>query len=1068
MLDKVIPSSTSVQLVIRNELHSSVLAVAMMSLMVIMTLGGFFDSEEQNFNQPIELEKEELPLFASSPGHTVFGEYVGAHWCGPCMSSASPSLHNLKTSNPEDFTYVSFFQGSGTGWPSDSIGSSESRRDHVMGASSGYPTFSFADEQAGSCYKVGAGGSSYYDNDFTAGGCMAPSSTDFSMELSTSLNPSGDTVTTDLTISYLGSIPSVSVYVYAAITEQSGAENYDDGYKPHHVWRSWLLDSSQSGFEQVVLSPSSNAQLSWDKPLNTVRAAGGNTQFENFWPVVALMDGPHTTYNNFYAAVDLDMAPLVDMGISDFTIQGDSGFVQGDELVLETTIRNNGVETYSEGGQISIYYLDGSGEQLISSVSLNNNIASGSSQILTTVFDTSSIEMSPSGTSIFRARLSNLEGDRIPSNNYQDVAGLHDLPPVPVTPTSVSSPNVNRGSSIQFEVTAISNDLVDTIESMYPTLHYSEAGTGSWDETWIEGPEIIGSGGNARYLFSINTELTSQVGEYDLRVMWTDAGGQDSEWLISEDAFILQNALPSIYSSSDDQYSGMPTVKVDTEEKVSIIGLISDAETPLQLLDIFSTDDEFLSWDPVNLELTVKFTQVVRDSHGNALPQGVYMSVNDGDDINSGLILFNVIENGAPRWSPINTQSFNEGGYGSITLTNYLSDTNDAGNTVPVADLTLSIIDVSDENLVEANLNGHSLSVVSLSEDGFGIVDILIRASDGIKFSDTVVTFHVLNVNDAPRINLTDIEQIDLQTGDVYSINLLERISDIDNSDEEIWVVVENEVPGATQWNPITGNLIMSWQDSGTQMVNVIAEDRHGFSSYFVITVNVVDDLPLIWKYGSIGDFIISIDTTDYYTNPSVSITNIGVLELSEISVFWGICNSVTGICHTSGISHTLGPFIVNHISGSGLGVGDYMTFTVRAVDQNGMDRVTEETYKIHATLPELVIDDENPTSNDASSSSTFSPLIVVGILSLVVLSGLLTSLSTVAIMRRKKNVVEESRYISEVPIELMDNIKSPNKSSKLPPPPPMMPKLPATGLPEGWSMEQWHYYGEEYIRRQK
>jgi hypothetical protein len=144
------------------------------------------------------------------------------------------------------------------------------------------------------------------------------------------------------------------------------------------------------------------------------------------------------------------------------------------------------------------------------------------------------------------------------------------------------------------------------------------------------------------------------------------------------------------------------------------------------------------------------------------------------------------------------------------------------------------------------------------------------------------------------------------------------------------------------------------------------------------------------------------------------------------------------------------------------------MTFTVRAVDQNGMDRVTEETYKIHATLPELVIEDENPNPNDASSSSTFSPLMVVGILSLVVLSVLLTSLSTVAIMRRKKNAVEESRYISQAPIELMDNIKSPNRSSKLPPPPPMMPKLPATGLPYGWSMEQWHYYGEEYIRRQK
>ena len=1060
---------------LRNKLSSSVLAAAMMSLMVIMTLGGLFDLEEQEVSRSNELEKEELPLFATSPGHTVFGEYVGAHWCGPCMSSASPSLNNLKTSNPEDFTYVSFFEGSGTGWPSDSIGSSGSRRNHVMGASSGYPTFSFADEQAGSCYKVGAGGTNFYDSDFSAGGCMSPSSTDFSMELSTSLDTSGDTVTTDLTISYLGSLPSVSVYVYAAVTEHSGAENYDDGYKPHHVWRSWLLNSDNNGFEQVVLSPSSPAELSWDKPLSTVRASGGNTQFENFWPVIALMDGPHTTYNNFYAAVDLDMAPLVDIGISDFIIQGDPGFVQGDDIVLQTTIRNNGVESYSEGGQISIYYLDGVDEQLISTFSLNNNIAPGSTRTVTTNFDTSSITMSPSGTSVFRARLSDLEGDRIASNNYQDVAGLHDLPPVPITPTAVSSPNVNRGSTIQFEVSALSNDLVDTIESMFPTLHYSEAGLGSWDDTWIGNVEIIGTGGNARYLFSINTELTSEVGYYDLRVMWTDAGGQNSDWLISENAFVLQNALPSIYSSSDDQYSGMPTVKVDNEEKVSILGLISDAETPLHLLDISSTDNEFLSWDPVNLELSVKFTQVIRDSHGNALPQGIYFDVDDGDDVNSGLILFNVIENGAPRWSPINTQSFDEGGYGSITFTNYLSDTNDAGNPVPVADLLLSIIDVSDETLVEAKLNGHSLSVVALNDDDFGIVDILVRASDGEKFSDTVVTFHVLNVNDAPRIDLTDIEQIDIQTGDTYSVNLLERISDIDNSDDEIWVVVENQVPGATQWNPITGNLIMSWQEPGIQIVNVTAEDRHGFSSSSIITVNVVDDLPLVWEYGSSGDFTISIDTTDYYTNPSVTITNVGVLELSQISVFWGICNSVTGICHTSGISHNLGPFIVNHISGEGLGIGDYMTFTVRAVDQDGMDRVTDETYKIHATLPELVIEDDQSVDEE-SSSTIFSPLIVTGLLSFLVLFMLILSLSAASILRRKKRVDEQSQYTSHAPIELMDRKPSDNPSRRippppprrLPPPPPMVPKLPNSGLPEGWSMEQWHYYGEEYIRRQK
>ena len=70
-----------------------------------MSQVGLIDFEE-TVSKVDELENEAVPLFATSPGHTVFGEYVGAHWCGPCMSSASPSLTNLKTSNPEDFTFV--------------------------------------------------------------------------------------------------------------------------------------------------------------------------------------------------------------------------------------------------------------------------------------------------------------------------------------------------------------------------------------------------------------------------------------------------------------------------------------------------------------------------------------------------------------------------------------------------------------------------------------------------------------------------------------------------------------------------------------------------------------------------------------------------------------------------------------------------------------------------------------------------------------------------------------------------------------------------------------------------
>jgi hypothetical protein len=32
---------------------------------------------------------------------------------------------------------------------------------------------------------------------------------------------------------------------------------------------------------------------------------------------------------------------------------------------------------------------------------------------------------------------------------------------------------------------------------------------------------------------------------------------------------------------------------------------------------------------------------------------------------------------------------------------------------------------------------------------------------------------------------------------------------------------------------------------------------------------------------------------------------------------------------------------------------------------------------------------------------------------------------------------------------------------------PPMIPPLPPGGLPAGWTMEQWMYYGEDYLKDQ-
>ena len=1041
---------------------SIVQPVALAALVVVMSFTGFMAMDDK-VEEREQLKQKEMPLYATSPGHAVFGEYVGAHWCGPCMDSAAPSLENLKSSNSEDFTFVSFFESSSGGWPSDGP---IYRTDHVMAASSGYPTFGFADAQSGTCYKVGSAGSNYYDADYSAGGCMGSDVSDYAMELSIVLNSAGDEVTITVEVTYLGSSSSVTVYLYGAVTEQVGADAYDNGNRPHNNWREWLLNSNNNGFEQLTLTPNNVAERTWTVPLNTVRASPGHTQFENFWPVLALMDGPHTSYNTFLSAVDLDMIPLIDIGVSDFDADnhnGNLGFVPGDTLDLSVEVTNYGVDPYSDSGEISIYELVGLDEVYVGGSAITN-LASGATQTLTIQFDTSDIEPYASGSTTFRAQLSGLTGDRVASNNYADDNALHDMAPVSNQPTSIASTSIERGESIQFESTALSNDMVDDMSTMTPSLHYAESGTELWDNSWIASADLVGSGGNARYVYTIDAPLNAEVGDYDLRVRWVDAGGQYGDWLVSEGAFELRNALPTVLNSDYPQYAGMPTVKVETQERISIAGLVNDAETPLSMLQIDSNSPEFIEWDPTSLEIVVEFDEVIRDIEGNPIPQGMFVTVDDGDDSNSGMMMFNVVENGAPRWSPVPSQSFFEGGSASFGLAEYLSDTDDNGYPVPVSDLTLELIQISNEALVDASVLGHTLSVNALDDDSTGSVDLMLRASDGIKFSDTVITFHVLNVNDAPRIDMTGIEEFTIEMGDRITLELLDRMTDIDDPDEEIWATAMTFVAGAAQFNPITGILTMAWDEAGTEIVTITLEDRHGDASAYMITVTVVDEMPLFWG----TDLVATFSTAEYGSNPSVTIENTGQHVLSDIRITWTVCNSITGICHSSGVSHNLGPFIVYPVSGEGLGVGDYITLTAEGEDEDGFDRVTEEQFRVYATEAEEVIDEPEEEVSDTNTGG-ISAIMSAGFIAI----GLLLAVALVlalAIVLRRQGLDSESAidFASEVREHEENEPYSSDLTGEAPPPPPMIPPLPPEGLPPGWTMEQWHYYGAEYLRRRE
>ena len=898
---------------------------------------------------------------------------------------------------------------------------------------------------------------------------MDSDTSNYAMQLETQYDSATDQVTVTVNSMYTGSLSSVSVFLYAAITEKVSPDSYDNGVKPHHSFREWMLASHNNGFEQLTLTPNVPVENSWQVPLSAVRAGGGYTQLENFWPVFALMDGPHTTYNNFLSAVDLDMIPLVDIGVDTITISnrnGNDGFVPGDILDISCRVSNNGVEAYDGGGQLSINWMDGLDENEISTYALSD-FDIGGSQTFNAVLDTTGFDIFSMGSTNIRAKISGNSGDRSPSNDISDAAALHDMPPSASQPSSSGSTSIDRGDSISFEASALSNDLVDDISTMFPTVHYSPSSIGMWSGDWVTDIAIVGAGDNARFSFEIDTPLDAELGNYDLRVQWTDAAGQTSDWLTAEEAFYLQNSLPRVLGNGDMTYAGVPTVKVGTSELVSIVGLISDAETPLFNLDVHSSEPEFIAWNPSSLEIEVRFDDLLLDSQGSPIPQGMQVTVNDGDESNTGLMMFNVVENGAPRWSPIPIQSFHEGGSASLGLTDYLSDTNNNGQVVPVSGVTVEILSVSDNSLVEASIFGQTINVNSLDDDSNGVVEISLRASDGSKSSDTTVTFYVLNVNDAPRIDSTDIDELTIKMGESIDIDLISRVSDIDDSDEEIWITASSYYPGAVFFDPISGIMEANWPEAGSDTVKITAEDRHGASTTISLSISIVDDIPLEWD----ENFEVQIDSSEIGSTPTVEITNIGGQQLDEIRVTWTVCNKITGICHSAGSSFNLGPFIILPASGNGLSAGDYFTLSVQGVDENGFDRRTSEQKTFDAVAPgegsENGLSDSNP--DEGSGDSQFS-IFSVGAYAVILVSiiGAILVVTTIARNRisPSQKSLQNPLIQNQEPMPPLATIPLVSRTSNPPPPPPMTPPLPPGGLPPGWSMEQWHYYGEEYLSR--
>ncbi|MGA0353149.1 MAG: hypothetical protein ACO3NY_05815 [Poseidonia sp.] len=1124
------------------------------------------------YQTPLVLDEEPVvqeSSQATSPGHVVFGQYISSDNCGHCSKTGggSDAHHSIKQNHPDEYVYVTYM--------SASFGTTNTARAGNVApynwawTTGGAPDAYFGDRtdkrQSGANAQY-----TTYDSLFSSGGGMHSTVNDYGMSAAISQN--GGSYDISISYKYKGSgTPASNMKLYAALVDKDcTGYSYSSGI-PHgyNCWMAWLTTGdtykSKSGgtgsaFHSVSVS-STEATESWTSVPTSVVPGGINKAVV----VAALMSGNQVSVGgsspHVYHAIDSTMGPKMDIGVSGMTVTNDLGstsYVRGDTITLQADVKNTGDLDYTSGGTLEFFYKNGATTTAIDSVTIPTlNVAQGSPFLTgSATFDTSNLPSNVWSTN-FGARLVGITGDMAASNNVAEIGVDHDRVPLVKTPQVIGSNVVERGEYVSVLAKGDANDNVDNIDSMTFEVEVSPAGENLWDGSIV-------SGGNVLYRdtaqegreYIVTPSMAMSAGDYDVRVRAVDSRGQTSDWTVSDDMFELANGRPTIVADP------VPTVMCDLSTKVSMDGHVSDPETPLSDLLITSSSDNFVAWHPATEEIEVLFP------YDNGCPlgqKGIEIRVDDGGDYSDsgelpyGTLLFNVIENGQPRWGGLPIQVVDEGGSGVLSLAEYLSDTDDTGQSVDISSLSLQIMDNSNPELITVELRGNTLGYETVDDDVNGETVVTLRASDGEQYSDQTVTIRINPINDAPRLDMTDIEEFSLKTNRQKVINLNSRLSDVDSPQGTYWVnnPQSTEVGSARL---VTGDLILNFEEVGIHTVTISTTDGYATNSY-EITVNVFDALPFYISKTDDGTGHLYVDMVNYTYATQTPTASFALTEAAPsftvVSVTWSLCNELSGTCDgfweydldmsRSGTGWNQEMNIPSsygdggYARTNGMRDMDYIGLTVRAVDDLGQEYKTSDTTKwmtteelpapaemedalidwyvadliadiadvetqladeanqadkvsLEARLAELnnkfdaACDDPRadcPTEDVQSNGADDAEgglnmniiLIVFGVLILAALLGLM-------FMRGGGGQPEEMKWNTEaLPIhdtvansmyggagEIFQQPVAPVAPAPAPvvaPAPvaaPAGPPLPPGGLPAGWSMEQWVYYGQQYL----
>jgi len=1141
------------------KMPARLLALAIVTIFVGSVLTGFTAEMNPAMNENTLGEEPvtQQASSATSPGHVVFGQYISSDNCGHCSKTGggSDAHHAIKGNHPDEYVYVTYM--------SASYGDTETARAGAVApynwawSTGGAPKAHFGDRTD---HEVVGASANYdtYDTEFSSGGGMAPTTNDYGM--SASISQSGGTYDIDISYRYSGSAsPASNMKLYAALVDKDcTGYTYSSGI-PHgyNCWMAWLNDGdtykakgSGTGTSFASVTPTSSSQsVTWSSVPSSVVPGGINKAIV----VGVLMAGNSVSVGgssaHVYHAIDSTMGPKMDLtpgALSATNPAGSSSYMIGDTITLNSIISNVGDLDYSAGGDIEFFYKNGVNEVPIQTVSLNN-IVMGSSQTAEVTFDTSSLPSNGWKTT-FGVRLTGLVDETQSANNVALTELDHDRPPLAKKAQVEGGNVISRGTQFTILAKGDADDNVDTIDTLSFNIEVSPTGLNQWSNVSVSGGETIlypGSTSNEGREYVISPTVDMSAGWYDIRSQTVDSRGQTSGWMVTAgtDGFKLANGLPSVVAEP------IPSVLCDVTTKVDMTGHVSDPETALADLVITSESPSFVAWYPATAELEVNFAW--DEINGCPLDQqGMEIRVDDGGDYSEsgelpyGTLLFNVLENGQPRWEGLPTQTIEEGGNDIINLLPFLSDTDDTGQSVAADTLAVSMVSSTNPDLIVFTLEGYVLGFEATDDDVNGQAIVTLRASDGEQISEQTMLVQINPANDAPRIDMENIETIQIKRNEQMVIDIVSRITDIDNPAAEAFLTVTPSEAGSARYNLLTGLLTLQFEQVGSQTVTLEVMDKYDTSSY-TMDINVYDALPLTLSTESNGDGQIFADMSNTYIGqtPTMTMTLMdGAPVFTYISVTWNVCNDLTGTCdgllsYELDVSKSSEGWVNQLEMASLVFEGqsaredgsrdrDYYELEVLATDDQGEDyktltklkwRITEtaptpaemdemtfftyladltttkssieetiagstgDTTELEADLATIETqldaacnDPRAECQSDSASGATSElteglPIETIGFAVIGVIIALLIGL---LMTRGKKEDVVENWNTGTVPAnDMVANSMYGGAQEIFQAPAPVIPQqvaagpqLPATGLPAGWTMEQWAYYGQQYL----